>query len=103
MTAPRTANVDAQQDQTHASDGKVRRAMRRVLKPKNWADDVVGRPIENVEQMRELDRSARVGTAAGDPNPPPPAPQPPDIPPVPVNEPPPQPDLPPVPPEPVRK
>ena len=106
MTIQRSASVDAKQIQTHAQpDAKARRAVRKVLKPKNWADDVVGRPIENVEQIRESDRSARVETAAADPLPPPPAPQSPDLPPVPVKEPmpEPQPDLPPVPPEPVRR
>jgi hypothetical protein len=34
-------------------DEQVRHAVDKVLEPKNWADDVIGRPIEGEEQLRE--------------------------------------------------
>ena len=40
-------------------DAKVRGAIRKVLKPKNWADDVIGRPIEVVEQINDWDQPNR--------------------------------------------
>lgn len=52
MPDHRAASTKTKQSQSKRDD-KVRRAIRRVLKPKNWADDVIGRPAERVTPVRQ--------------------------------------------------
>ena len=60
MAKQRSANIDDKQDQKRSKrDGKVRRAIRKLLQPKKWADNVIGRPVEGAEQIKDLDQPPR--------------------------------------------